>query len=146
MSLRLRSKVWLENESGKAIIGEGRLRIFLAVRRTGSISKAALLLGMQYRNVWAKIKDAEHQCGFRIVETSRRGSSLTQEGEHLLRTYSELQRSCQRSARSKFRKLFSNGKMNTANGQGDGFPAKGESDDQEGNQPERHGKDVGLRG
>ena len=107
MTFRLRSKIWLENEAGKPIVGEGRLRIFYTIRRTGSILKAAQTLGLPYRNVWAKIKDAEEQCGFKIVETSSRGSRLTIQGEQLLRAYDELQRSCKRSAGAKFRKLFS---------------------------------------
>ena len=106
MTVQLRYKVWLENETGKTIVGEGRLKIFAAVRKTGSITKAARILGLQYRNAWAKIKDAERQCGFKIVETSRQGSKLTPEGEQLLRKYSELQRGCRRSAQAKFRKLF----------------------------------------
>jgi molybdate transport system regulatory protein len=107
MGYRLRNKIWLENEAGKPIVGEGRLRIFYAIRRTGSILKAAQTLGLPYRNVWAKIKDAEEQCGFKIVETSSRGSRLTIHGEQLLGAYAELQRACKRSAGAKFRKLFS---------------------------------------
>ncbi len=108
MTFRLRYKVWLENDAGKPIIGEGRLQIFLAIRRTGSILKASRILGLPYRNVWAKVKDAERQCGFKIVETSRGGSRLTEEGKRLLVKYEELQRTCRRSAQTKFRRLFSN--------------------------------------
>ena len=106
MNLFLRYKVWLENESGKPIVGEGRLKIFHEIRRTGSILKAAKALGLPYRNVWAKVKDAERQCGFKIVETTRHGSTLTHEGLELLHKYDCLQRSCSRSAREKFKKLF----------------------------------------
>ena len=107
MTYRLRCKVWLENEAGMPIMGRGRLRIFHAIRQTGSILKAARLLGQPYRNVWGKIKDAERQCGFKIVETSRNGSRLTPEGARLINTYDELQRSCKRWTQAKFRKLFS---------------------------------------
>ena len=72
--LRVRYKVWLENEDGKPVIGEGRLKILLAVRRTGSISKAAKVLKQPFRGVWAKIKAAEQECGFPLVETTRSGS------------------------------------------------------------------------
>ncbi len=106
MNLCLRYKVWLENESGKPIVGEGRLKIFHEIRRTGSILKAAKALGLPYRNVWAKVKDAERQCGFKIVETTRHGSTLTLEGLELLHKYDSLQRSCSRSAKEKFKKLF----------------------------------------
>ncbi|MEW6350847.1 MAG: LysR family transcriptional regulator [Thermodesulfobacteriota bacterium] len=109
MSVRLRCKVWLENEAGKPIIGEGRLRILTAVRLTGSISKAAQKLNLPFRNVWAKIKDAERQSGLRIVERTRTGSRLTAEGEALMSRFAELQRSCERSAHAKFKRVFSDG-------------------------------------
>lgn len=129
MTYQLRYKVWLENDAGKPIIGEGRFQIFLAIRRTGSILKAAHALGLQYRNVWAKIKDAEHQCGFKIVETNRKGSQLTPEGEQLLHKYSELQRTCKRSAEAKFRKLFSNNEPSPANAEADEYASIGGSYD-----------------
>ncbi len=106
-SLRVRCKIWLENDEGMPIIGEGRLRILQAIRRTGSISKASKALKQPFRNVWAKIKDAERQCGFKLVETAKSGSKLTAEGERLMFKYAELARSCNRSANEKFRRLFS---------------------------------------
>jgi len=109
MPLKLRCKVWLENEDGKPVIGEGRLRILIAVRLTGSISKAARKLNLPFRNVWAKIRDAEKQCGFRIVETTKTGSKLTIEGERLLSRFAEIERSCARSAQTKFNKVFPDG-------------------------------------
>ena len=110
---------------GKPIIGEGRLKILRAIRETGSIMKAAQALGHSYRNVWAKIKDAEDHCGFKLVATSRQGSSLTREGKQLLRKYEELQRTCKRSAQTKFGKLFSNtlpdpARFNPGTGKGNG--------------------------
>lgn len=106
MSIKLKYKIWLENEAGKPIIGEGRLRILNAVRRTGSISKAAKQLNMSFRRIWAKVRDAELQSGFKIVESSATGTKLTAEGEELLAQFTKLHRSCVRSARTKFKKVF----------------------------------------
>jgi molybdate transport system regulatory protein len=105
-ALKVRCKIWLENDDGMPVIGEGRLRILQAVRRTGSISKASKALKQPFRNVWGKIKDAERQCGFRLVETTKSGSKLTSAGERLIFKYAELARSCSRSANDKFRRLF----------------------------------------
>jgi molybdate transport system regulatory protein len=105
-ALKVRFKIWLENEDGMPVIGEGRYRILQAVRRTGSISKASKSLKQPFRNVWAKIKDAERQCGFKLVDTTRSGSKLTLEGEQLMFKYAELARSCCRAAHDKFRRLF----------------------------------------
>jgi molybdate transport system regulatory protein len=109
MAYKLRYKVWIENDNGRPIIGEGRLRILSALRITGSMSKTARKLNLPFRNVWAKIKDAERQAGFKMVETSKTGSRLTEEAEELLALYAQLQRSCRRSANTKFRQIFSDG-------------------------------------
>jgi molybdenum-dependent DNA-binding transcriptional regulator ModE len=42
MTLRIRSKVWVENEEGRLVMGTGRLRIPQAIMEADSINKAAL--------------------------------------------------------------------------------------------------------
>jgi len=106
MGLNVKSKVWIENDIGMTVIGEGRFEILKAVRETGSLSKAARKIGQPFRRVWARVKDAEAQCGFRLVERNSRGSKLTAEGEELLKKYAELHRVCNRYVNDKFRKLF----------------------------------------
>ncbi|MGC8659362.1 MAG: winged helix-turn-helix domain-containing protein [Desulfomonilaceae bacterium] len=105
-NFKLRFKIWLENENGKAAIGYGKARILVAIKKTGSINAAARELKQPYRNVWAKIREAEKQCGIKLVKTTFTGSSLTPEGQHILRKYTELLRSCTRSTQSKFHQLF----------------------------------------
>jgi molybdate transport system regulatory protein len=106
MTLRVKSKVWLENAEGETIIGEGRLRILKAIRDTGSMSRTAVKLNQTYRRVWSKIKDAERHCGFKLVERTSKGSRLTEKAEELLTRYMELSRTCSGYADNKFRKLF----------------------------------------
>jgi len=109
MNLRVKSKVWIENELGMTVIGEGRFMILKAIRDAGSISKASLKLRQPFRRVWARVKDAEKQCQLRLVERSNRGSKLTTEGEDLLKKYEALHRLCNRYANGKFRQLFQDG-------------------------------------
>lgn len=106
MNFKLRFKIWLENEQGKPAIGYGKAKILVAIKRTGSISAAARELKQPYRNVWAKIREAERQCGFKLVKTTPTGSSLTPEGQQVASKYTELLRSCSRSVQSKFHQLF----------------------------------------
>jgi len=106
MTFRVKSKVWLENDLGKTVLGEGRFIILKAIRETGSISKAAFKLKQPFRRVWARVKDAEQQCGFKLVETNRVGSKLTPEGEDLMRKFAQLSRACTRQANTKFQKVF----------------------------------------
>ncbi len=108
-NLKVKSKVWLENDLGNTVIGDGRFRILKAIRDTGSISKAAIRIKQPFRRVWARVKDAEEQCGFKLIERSRMGSKLTAEGEALMSKYAELNRVCTRHANTKFRKLFPEG-------------------------------------
>lgn len=106
MSLRVRSKIWVDNSEGRLVIGTGRLRILEAIMELGSMNKAALKLKQPFRAVWGKIKATEQRCGFRIVETTSEGSRLTREGLELLWAYTRLRNRCEKYVDSQFRELF----------------------------------------
>ena len=61
--LRVRTKVWIEDEKGRAIFGMGRMSILQAIIDHGSINAAAKALGMSYRAVWLKLNDTEKRLG-----------------------------------------------------------------------------------
>ncbi len=105
MALRIRSKVWIENNDGKLIIGTGRLRILEAIREVGSVNKAAQKVGQPYRAVWGMIKATEKRCGFKLVERVSRGSILTKAGLELLSKYTELRKRCEGYADKQFREI-----------------------------------------
>ncbi len=106
MVSRVRTNVVLEDKVGTTLMDPERFRILHFVRETGSISKAAKRMRQPFRGVWAKLKALEDDCGFKVLMTSPTGSRLTHECEELFWRYEELSRSCERSAKSKFRKLF----------------------------------------
>ena len=106
MALRVRYKVWIENDDGKLVIGTGRLRILEAILELGSMNKAAQKLKQPFRAVWGKIRATEQRCGFKIVERTSEGSRLTKEGLELLDTYGRLTRRCQNYADQQFNELF----------------------------------------
>jgi molybdate transport system regulatory protein len=106
MPLRIRSKIWIENETGKLIIGTGRLRILEAIMETGSINKAAAKLNQPFRAVWGKIKATEERCGFKLIERTSDGSKLTKEGMDLFWAYSRLRNRCEKFSDAQFRELF----------------------------------------
>jgi len=106
MLLRVRSKIWIENDQGKLVIGTGRLRILEAIMEAGSINKAARCLKQPFRAVWGKIRATEERCGFKIVETTSDGSKLTKEGLELLWTYTRLRTRCEKYADTQFGELF----------------------------------------
>jgi molybdate transport system regulatory protein len=92
--MRIRTKVWLEDEQGNAVFGEGRKRILELVEEHGSLSEAAKELKMSYRAVWGKIHATEKRLGIKLVVTrvgSRRGGSeLTPKARELIKAYNEL--------------------------------------------------------
>ena len=106
MVLRVRSKIWIENDAGELVIGTGRLRILEAILELGSMNKAARRLKQPFRAVWGKIKATEKRCGFKIVERTGDGSRLTKEGLELLETYTRLRNRCKRYTDSQFEDLF----------------------------------------
>jgi len=106
MGLKVRSKIWIENEKGELVIGTGRLRILEAIIEVGSINKAAQKLKQPFRAVWGKIRATETRCGFKLVETTNEGSKLTREGLELLWAYTRLRNRCERYADQQFKELF----------------------------------------
>ncbi|CAN5720953.1 LysR family transcriptional regulator [soil metagenome] len=59
------------------------LRIFAAVARTGSMTKAAVELGTVQSNVTARVKVLEEHLGVELFERSHRGVTLTAAGQRL---------------------------------------------------------------
>ncbi len=106
MGYAVRSKIWIENDEGKLIIGSGRLRILEAIKETGSMNKAAKKLKQPFRAVWGKIKATEERCGFTVVKTTQSGSELTQEGHELLDKYLDLRKKCEDFTDEQFQRLF----------------------------------------
>jgi molybdate transport system regulatory protein len=107
MPLTIKTKVWIENENGKLVIGTGRLRILEAIMEVGSMNKAATKLGQPFRAVWGKIKATEERCGFKLVETTQSGSKLTREGMDLMWKYHQIRTRCEKYADNQFQELFS---------------------------------------
>lgn len=95
--MRVRSKYWLEDDSGEVVFGEGRRKMLELIDELGSMQSAAKALGMSYRGVWARIKATEERLGMSLIETSvgrgkNRGSRLTPEAKKLLQGFKVLAR------------------------------------------------------
>ena len=92
--MKIRTKVWLEDEDGNAVFGYGRKRIFELIDEKGSLSEAARALKMSYRAVWGKVHATEARLGEKLVVTqvgSRKGGSkLTPKAKELLKAFDEL--------------------------------------------------------
>ena len=113
MALQVRSKIWIENDQGKLVIGTGRLRILEAIKESGSMNKAAQMLNQPFRAVWGKIKATEERCGFALVERSTGGiAAAPRKGWHLLKRIPGSGTAVPIYADRRFRELFKGAKSN----------------------------------
>jgi molybdate transport system regulatory protein len=113
-SLKIKSKIWIEDQEGKAVFGAGRMRILSAVEEHGSILAASKALGMSYRAVWGKIKAAEERLGQPILEKQTGGvrgggSTLTPFGRTLTEGFRQLEDLTRVSADTFFLDVFNSG-------------------------------------
>jgi molybdate transport system regulatory protein len=100
--MKIHAKLWLETDTGKLLVGEGRLDIFRAIQRTGSLSAAARELSMSYRAVWGKVRTTEERLGVKLVETvagghKRGGTLLTEDGITFINQFEKFDRQARRA-------------------------------------------------
>jgi molybdate transport system regulatory protein len=108
--LDIRSKIWLEID-GEMFFSRGRMELFRAVERVGSINRAARDLGISYRKAWGHIKAMEERIGVPLVITQvggreGGGSCLTPEAERLLKKYDSLEEGIEKMLNGRFKKIF----------------------------------------
>lgn len=73
--MRPRLKLFLSSEKIEGIFGGGKWQLLDAIRRNGSIYKAAESLGRSYRKAWGDIKRAEEGFARPLVTKVRGGKS-----------------------------------------------------------------------
>lgn len=109
MTLKPRTRLWIQDEKGSIIFGTGRVRILKAIDRTGSMNQAAKEMGMSYRTIWGKMHDTQKRLGVNLIETGagqKRGSKLTAEGRRLIERFETWHDQTVASADKLFDKLF----------------------------------------
>jgi len=109
--MKVRTKVWIDDDHDKVVFGSGRVRILEAIDRLGSMNKAAKELKMSYRALWGRIKSTEDRIEAKILMTrpgggKGSGSILTPAGKRLLRNYKLLSDSVVEQADQAFNKIF----------------------------------------
>ena len=86
--MRIRHKIWLEDESG-VLFGRGRFELLLTVDELGSLSAAAKKMKMSYRAAWGRIRASEERLGLPLMEKAPvgRGLTLTTQARKLIDLY-----------------------------------------------------------
>lgn len=111
--MKVRTKIWIDDDRDKVIFGMGRVRMLEAIDRLGSMNKAAKELKMSYRALWGRIKSTERRMGMRMVTTQpgggkASGSFLTPEGRRFSQNYKQLTNRIMQQADREFNKIFGN--------------------------------------
>ncbi len=79
------------SESNSAF-GPGVAKLCLGVRDHGSLNAAAKAMRMAYSKAWRIIKDTEESLGVQLLlRDGAHGSTLTDEGNHILDSYLSIQ-------------------------------------------------------
>jgi molybdate transport system regulatory protein len=94
LQVKPQAKLYLAAGTIEGAFGGGKWRLLDAVRREGSIQRAAESLGRSYRKAWGDIRRAEEGLGRRLVVRSRGGPGggrtvLTEFGIKLLAAWDQ---------------------------------------------------------
>jgi molybdate transport system regulatory protein len=103
-------KLYLSSNDIEGVFGGGKWRLLDAIRREGSMYKAAESLGRSYRKVWGDIKRAEEGLGRTLVTKVRGGSSggatlLTDFALTLLEAWDAYHSEVENAAKRSYKKL-----------------------------------------
>ena len=117
-------KIWIEDGEDNLVFGGGKTEVLKLIDETGSISKAAQRVGMNYKKAWSHIKILENHIEDELVHTKKgRGedssSSLTPKDREIIQTYEILQDDIKKYAESRFEELFLKDNKEIINVKGD---------------------------
>jgi len=88
-NIRLKYKIWLEDEQETSIMGDGKYHLLKAIENEGSLMAAIEKQNLDYRRTWGNLKKIEKTLGFPLLEKTRGGKDggktvLTKDGKKLL--------------------------------------------------------------
>ena len=109
--MRIRTKLWIEDDNGNVIFGSGRERMLESIHRLGSMNKAAKELKMSYRALWGRIKSTEERIGTKVIDTKPGGgkdcgSCLTPTGKKLLENFKRVKERIVKVSDQEFETIF----------------------------------------
>lgn len=110
MKLKLRYKLWLENNGEKAF-GNGPLDILHRIETTGSLRQAAEGINMSYSQAWNLMRDLERRLGFNLLKRKvggerGGGSEITEEARELIMKFKLFREKADQSLNSLYEKIF----------------------------------------
>jgi len=106
-------KIWLSDQEGNGILGDGKWQILKAIKKHGSLRAATDALGITYRRTWGDLKKIEDDLGFAILDKSRGGkeggtTSLTEKGEKLVSAFDQFHKNVDQVVEKAFEEFRKN--------------------------------------
>jgi len=108
--MKLKFNLWLEVREEVAL-SLWRVRLLMAVARTGSINRAAAEMLVPYRIAWQKIHEMEERLGQKLVETQvggldGGGSQLTPLAQGYVAKLTQISREVEALVQERFQEVF----------------------------------------
>lgn len=110
----VKTKTWIENSEGELIFGKGKTEVLEVIAQVGSISKAAEILGMNYKKCWTHLQILQKNIKEDLVNTKQgggdnAGTTLNDRAYELINAYKQLQKDIEDYANKRFKELFLSG-------------------------------------
>ena len=91
---KFRFRLWIDLNDEK-FFGPGRAELLGLIRETGSISKAAKIMGMSYKKAWAMVNEMNTMSTKPLVVVQKGGAlgggtELTDTGQKIITSYQKL--------------------------------------------------------
>ncbi|MBE2984124.1 LysR family transcriptional regulator [Campylobacter sp. RM9344] len=109
----VKTKTWIENSEGELLFGKGKTEVLEVIAESGSIVKAAEILGMNYKKCWTHLQILAKNLDEDLVNTKQggggsAGTTLNPRAYELINAYKQLQRDIEDYANNRFKELFLN--------------------------------------
>lgn len=110
-TMQIKTKIWIENPKGELLFGKGKTEVLNVIEQTGSIKKAAEILGMNYKKCWSHLKILETNFKDELFETKQgggedAGTRLKPKAFELIQNYRQLEKDIEDFANKRFKELF----------------------------------------
>ncbi|MFW5787367.1 MAG: winged helix-turn-helix domain-containing protein [Halanaerobiales bacterium] len=109
--MKPKMRIWIENNKGEMIIGEGLLELLDNINKTGSLKEASSEMNMSYRTAWGKINKVEKRLDIKLINSrtggwGAGGSTLTEEGKSFMKKFSKLKSKQEEVLKKNFNEIF----------------------------------------
>ena len=109
--MKIGYSIWLEDDEGNKVFGEGPYELLILVDRLGSLNKASAEMGMSYSKTINIIKKSERALDIKLLEreiggAQGGGSKLTRGGKDLVKKYEKLREISSRKLEEAYNEAF----------------------------------------